>query len=29
VFEASGHMPFIDEPERFTAVVGSWLAGLD
>jgi proline iminopeptidase len=29
VFEASGHMPFIDEPERFTAVVGSWLGGLD
>jgi proline iminopeptidase len=29
VFEASGHMPFIDEPDRFTAVVGSWLGGLD
>jgi len=29
IFEASGHMPFVDEPERFTAVVGEWLDGLD
>ena len=26
-FEASGHQPFFEEPERFTAVVTEWLAG--
>ena len=25
VFEESGHFPFIEEPEEFTRVVGSWL----
>lgn len=25
VFEASGHFPWIEEPERFFAVVGDWL----
>lgn len=28
VFEDSGHFPFIEEPERFLATVGDWLAGL-
>jgi len=26
-FEASGHQPFFEEPERFAAVVTEWLAG--
>lgn len=28
VFEHSGHFPFIEEPERFTRVVRTWLASL-
>lgn len=28
VFEHSGHLPFIEEPERFTRVVRTWLASL-
>lgn len=26
IFEASGHFPFVEEPERFTEVVGDWLS---
>jgi len=29
VFENSGHLPFIEEHERFLAVVGNWIAGLN
>lgn len=29
VFEDSGHLPFIEERERFLSVVGDWIAGLD
>lgn len=25
VFKQSGHLPFVEEPERFLAVVGEWL----
>jgi proline iminopeptidase len=28
VFEESGHFPWIEEPERFFAVLGGWLEGL-
>ena len=28
VFEESGHFPFIEEPERFNAVVKGWVRGL-
>ena len=29
LFEASGHQPFFEEPERFTAVVTEWMAKCD
>jgi pimeloyl-ACP methyl ester carboxylesterase len=29
IFDESGHCPFVDEGERFTAVVGSWLSQFD
>ena len=29
VFDKSGHCPFVDETERFTAVVGEWLSQSD
>jgi pimeloyl-ACP methyl ester carboxylesterase len=25
IFEHSGHLPFVEEPERFLAVAGEWL----
>jgi proline iminopeptidase len=28
IFERSGHQPFVEEPERFAAVVGDWVAGI-
>src|SRR5690606_11141973 len=28
IFEDSGHLPFVEEPDRFVDVVRSWLAGL-
>lgn len=28
IFENSGHWPFLEEPDRFIAVVSEWLAGL-
>jgi proline iminopeptidase len=28
-FEASGHFPFIEEPDAFVAVVSTWLASLE
>jgi proline iminopeptidase len=28
IFEESGHFPFIDEPQRFNAVVKDWVRGL-
>ena len=27
IFERSGHQPFFEEPERFTAVLTRWMAG--
>ncbi len=27
LFERSGHQPFVEEPERFTAVVTGWMSG--
>jgi len=29
IFERSGHQPFVEEPDRFAAVVGDWVAGID
>lgn len=29
LFEASGHFPFVEEPDRFVSAVKAWLQGLD